>query len=172
VHIPSWRKSELPAILNYQSRIPAVTPEPDEPIRSGRIYVAPADHHLLIGHAGIRLSHGPKENRHRPAVDPLFRSAAAAYDGRVAGLILSGALDDGAAGLWWVKRHGGVAIVQDPREAAFPSMPCHALELVAADYIVRSGEMAGLLTELSAGAAPLRYGVPAGEVSKCTPRKS
>jgi len=172
VHIPAWRKSELPAVLNYSSRIPALNPGPDEPIRPGRIYVAPADHHLLLSRPGIvTLSHGPKENRHRPAVDPLFRSAAATYGPRVAGLILSGALDDGAAGLWWVKRHGGVAIVQDPREASFPCMPYYALERAPADYIIHSGEMAGLLTELIAGADPLGYGVPAEEVSECIPRK-
>src|SRR6185369_518042 len=92
-------------------------------IKPNRIYIAQPDHHLLIRNGKVRITHGPKENRFRPAVDPLFRSAAYTYTDRVIGVILSGALDDGTAGLWTVKHYGGIAIVQDPVDAEVSSMP-------------------------------------------------
>src|SRR5436309_12607611 len=99
-------------------------------LNAGEFTWRPPDQHMLIEPGRIHLARGPKENRTRPAVNPLFRSAAAAYDGRVVGVILSGSLDDGAAGLWEIKRRGGMAIVQDPEEAEFPSMPRNALAAV------------------------------------------
>ena len=102
----------------------------------------------------MHLSTGPKENFSRPAINPLFRSAAAAYDSRVAGVILSGELDDGVSGLWELKRRGGIAIVQDPAEAASPSMPRSAVGNVPADYVVQISELAPLLVQLASSDEP------------------
>jgi two-component system chemotaxis response regulator CheB len=120
-----------------------------EQIRQGHIYVAPPDYHLLIEPGVVRITKGPKENRFRPAVDPLFRSAAQTYGPRVVGLILTGGLDDGTAGLWAVKQLGGTAIVQDPDEAVAPSMPASAMRHVKVDYSLPLGEIAPLLVRLS-----------------------
>jgi two-component system chemotaxis response regulator CheB len=114
-----------------------------------RIYVAPPDFHLLLEAGIVRITHGPKENRFRPAVDPLFRSAAFSYGNRVIGVILSGALDDGTAGLFTVKKHGGITIVQDPLDAEVSSMPESALREVSIDYCVPASEIADLLVSLS-----------------------
>src|SRR5690606_12797576 len=97
----------------------------------------------------MRVTRGPKENRFRPAVDPLFRSAANAYGERVVGVILTGALDDGTAGLWTIKSRGGLAVVQDPEAAEHPSMPASALRAVDVDDVVPVAEMAELFGELS-----------------------
>lgn len=99
----------------------------------------------------MTLWHGPKENNFRPAINPLFRSAADVYKERVMGVILSGSLDEGIAGLAWIKRHGGIAIVQDPEEAAFPSMPQNALMHVPVDYTLRNAEISKLLVQLANG---------------------
>jgi two-component system chemotaxis response regulator CheB len=95
--------------------------------------------------------HGPKENSQRPAINALFRSAAVAYGSRVVGIVLSGALDDGSTGLWWIKKHGGIAIVQDPKDARFPSMPQSALSTVDVDYCVAAKDIPELLVRLVAG---------------------
>ena len=150
VHIAPWADSELPRILNHNGGLPAVHPRSGDPIKPGRIYIAPPDYHLLLQKDSIQLWRGPKESRHRPAVNPLFRSAAVNFKKRVIGVILSGALDDGAAGLWWIKEFGGLAVVQDPQEAPFPDMPQSALEHVAVDHVLRLTEMAALLIELAA----------------------
>jgi two-component system, chemotaxis family, protein-glutamate methylesterase/glutaminase len=138
----------LPSIFNKLNTIPAAHAINAEPLCYNRIYVAPPDHHLLLEKDWIRITHGPKENRFRPAVDPLFRSAALAYGERVIGVVLSGALDDGAAGLWTIKQYGGLAVVQDPNDAVVPSMPEHAIQAVAVDYTVPIANMAQLLMEL------------------------
>src|SRR5206468_8454143 len=121
--------------------LPAAHGVEGEPIRRGRVYVAPPglQTHLHWGRVGVKR--GPQENLHRPAIDPLFRTAARHYGSRVVGIVLSGTRDDGSAGLRIVKRAGGVAIVQDPRDAAFPDMPIHALETVGADYCVAVNEL-------------------------------
>lgn len=118
--------SILPEILTKAGPIPAIHPPSGELIVRGKIYVAPPDRHLLIEPNHMRLSHGPKENRARPAVNPLFRSAAAAYGQQVTGVILTGALDDGTAGLAEIKRRGGIAAVQDPK-TAYCSSPCRRM---------------------------------------------
>lgn len=139
----------LPQVLNRVNSIPAAHAYHEEAIKPGRIYVAPPDHHMLLEDGKVLVTRGPKENRFRPAVDPLFRSAAYSYGNRVIGIILSGALDDGTAGLWTVKHHGGTAIVQDPLDAEVPSMPENAARQVAVDYCVSVAELPQLLVRLT-----------------------
>jgi two-component system chemotaxis response regulator CheB len=149
VHVPAGRRSELPAIISHRGRLRALHPVSGQPIVPGEIYIAPPDQHLLIEAGHIELWRGPKENRHRPAINVTFRSAAINYGERVIGAVLSGVMDDGATGLWWIKRHGGLAVVQDPRDAEFPDMPCAALEHVAVDYVVGAPQLGPLLGALS-----------------------
>src|SRR5256885_4553560 len=142
LHISAHSPSFVPDILDRSGLLETVQASDGMEIKHGRIYVAPPDHHMLVGHGNVRVVRGPKENRHRPAVDPLFRSAALAYGPRVVGVILTGALDDGTAGLRAVKRCGGLAVVQDPRDALFPSMPQSALQHVRVDHCLSVGEIA------------------------------
>jgi two-component system chemotaxis response regulator CheB len=119
--------SHLPEILNWHGKLPAMFAEDGAILEPGRLLVAPPDHHLLLRPPGvIRLDHGMKVHRTRPAVDPLFESAAETYGPRVVGVILSGRSEDGAAGLRMIKDHGGLALVQDPIEAVAPEMPMAA----------------------------------------------
>ncbi|HEY1340020.1 MAG TPA: chemotaxis protein CheB [Bryobacteraceae bacterium] len=152
LHMLPWISSSLPEILSAAGPLPAGHPQSGQRFEPGRIYVAPPDRHLLLEDDRVMLWRGPKENRHRPAVNALFRSAAVAHRGRVAGVVLTGALDDGSTGLWWVKRFGGVAIVQDPEEARCPEMPQSALEHVNVDYVERVARMGRLLSRLTNGA--------------------
>ena len=147
-HMSPEVKGILPQMINRLHTIPASHAIDKEPIRQGHIYIAPPDHHLLVEQDRIRISRGPRENRFRPAVDPLFRSAAYVYGPRVIGIILSGALDDGTAGLWTVKERGGIAIVQDPHDAVVTSMPESALQAVRVDYTLPVAGMAPLLNKL------------------------
>jgi two-component system, chemotaxis family, protein-glutamate methylesterase/glutaminase len=140
----------LAEIINRAGALPAAYAADEERIQPGRIYVAPPARHLIIEPNRLRLTRGPKENRFRPAVDPLFRSAAQVYGPRVIGVILTGYLDDGTAGLWAVKQLGGTAIVQDPREALAPSMPASAFRQVRVDYCLPIAEIAPLLVSLTA----------------------
>src|SRR5688572_26034129 len=114
LHLSPHRPSALAEILGQAGSLPAQAAEEGMPIQPGNIYVARPDHHLIVKNKIMRLTRGPQENHTRPAVDPLFRSAAVAYGTRVIGVILSGALDDGTAGLHAIKRCGGITIVQDP----------------------------------------------------------
>jgi two-component system chemotaxis response regulator CheB len=139
----------LPMVLNKENEIFAEHGVNGETIVQQRIYVAPPDHHMLIDDGKLLITRGPKENRFRPAVDPLFRSAAYAYGNRVIGVVLSGALDDGTAGLWTIKHYGGTTIVQDPSDAEVPSMPQSALREVKVDFCVPVSEIADLLVRLS-----------------------
>ena len=148
-HIAPDVTGVLPHVLNRAETLPASNAFDGEAIEPGRIYVAPPDHHLLVEKGRVRVTKGPKENRFRPAVDPLFRSAAYAYNNRVIGVILSGALDDGTSGLWTVKHRGGVAVVQDPMDAEFPSMPRNAMREVRVDFRVPASELGGLLGRLA-----------------------
>lgn len=149
MHLAPHAPSMLPQILSRAGALEATQPEDGESIAPGHIYVAPPDHHMLIGEGRIDVRKGPKENGFRPSVDALFRSAAYVYGPRVTGIVLSGSLDDGTSGLWSVKRLGGVAIVQEPDEALFPSMPVNVLEYVEADHILPVAEMGPLLVRLS-----------------------
>lgn len=140
--------SMLADILCHAGPLPAVSAKDGEEIRQGRIYVAIPDFHLLIEPGRVRVVYGPKENLTRPAINPLFRSAAAAYGPRVVGVVLTGLLDDGVAGLAEIKRQDGVAVVQDPATAVYPSMPSTALEYVEADYVVDLEHLAGVLAKI------------------------
>ncbi len=141
----------LPGILARAGQLPAEAPKNLQRLEPGHIYVAPPDYHLLVEPGRLRVTKGPKENRFRPAIDPLFRSAAQVYGPLAIGVILTGNLDDGSAGLWAIKRLGGTAIVQDPDEALFPSMPRSAMQHTAVDYCVPLAEMSALLTRLVSG---------------------
>jgi two-component system chemotaxis response regulator CheB len=150
LHLPAAGTSALPEILRRHGPLPAAHVKDGEPIRPGRIYVAPPDHHVLVRTGHVHLSRGPRENGHRPAIDPLFRSAAREYATGVIGVVLSGALDDGTAGLLAIKSRGGVAVVQKPTDALYPGMPGHALEHVQVDHVVAAASMGKLLTRLVA----------------------
>jgi len=147
-HMAPHIRGVLPAVLNRLNSLYAAHAYDGEPIEPRRIYIAPPDRHMLIEDGIIRVTKGPKENRFRPAVDPLFRSAAYSYGNRVIGVVLTGALDDGTAGLWEIKHRGGVAVAQEPLDAEVPSMPENAIREVDVDYIVPVDEMASLLVKL------------------------
>lgn len=148
-HMPAHGLGILPDVLQRAGPLPAVHPQDGAKVYPGQIYVAPPDRHLLLEDGQVRLTRGPKENHFRPAVDPLFRSAAYSYGARTIGIVLTGALDDGTAGLWTIKDYGGLAIVQDPQEAMFPSMPESALEHVEIDYVRPVAQIGPLLVELT-----------------------
>ena len=149
LHIPAKSRSILPDILSRAGPLKAVEAVDCTGIEHRCIYVPPPDHHLLIERGRVRVVRGPKENRLRPAVDPLFRSAAQVYGSKVVGVILTGALNDGTAGLLAVKRHGGIAIVQDPDEALYSSMPLSALANVEVDYRLPLSSIGPLLVNLA-----------------------
>lgn len=149
VHLSAKFPSWLPYILQKSGKLPAVHAVDGAAIEPGRIYVAPPDRHLLVKPEYMRVVLGPKENRFRPAIDPLFRTAALAYGKRVVGVVLSGLLNDGTAGLIDIKEQGGVAIVQDPQEAMFPSMPESAIEHAAVDHILPVADIARVLVHLA-----------------------
>ena len=165
-HLSPGARSMLPQILAKAGPLKASHPQDGDPIEHGRIYVAPNDHHMLLEKGYIRVARGPKENRFRPAVDPLFRSAAYVYGPRVIGVVLTGALDDGTAGLWTIKLRGGTAIVQEPSEALIRSMPLNALDNVAVDHKLPVGEIAELLARLVREPAPAPPQVAAHETEK------
>lgn len=147
VHIGRGR-SVLPRLIERAGRLPASHARDGEPLRPGHVYVAPPDFHMLVRGDHITLDHGPRENHSRPAIDPLFRSAATAFGPRTIAIILSGALSDGATGLMMVKEHGGTVIVQDPNDAAIGGMPESALRVVQADQVLTAREIGLHLTSL------------------------
>lgn len=136
LHVSPYGFSQLPYILSRKGSLRALHPDDGEEIQPGRIYVAPPDNHLLLRRGRIRLSRGPRENGHRPAVDTLFCSAANAYGRRTIGVILSGTLDDGTAGLLAVKQRGGIAVVQDPEDSIHAGMPRNSIKHVQVDHIL------------------------------------
>ena len=140
--------SELPSLLNAAGATPAKHGESGETIRPGQIYVAPPDRHMIVVDGCIRLTRGPKENWARPAIDPLFRSVAEGFGPAAIGVILTGNLNDGSAGLYEIKRRGGIAIAQDPEDAAHPDMPGSAAAHVDLDYCLPLAEIPGLLAKL------------------------
>jgi two-component system, chemotaxis family, protein-glutamate methylesterase/glutaminase len=140
--------TSYPRILAKYATLPTLSAIDGAELRPGHIYVAPPDHHLLVVPGYVRVTWSATENRFRPAIDPLFRSAAVAYGPRVVGVILSGALDDGTAGLWAVKQRGGIAVVQDPQEAQHSSMPQSAMTYVPVDYCLPAAAIAPRLIYL------------------------
>ncbi|HEX2081442.1 MAG TPA: chemotaxis protein CheB [Longimicrobium sp.] len=150
VHFPPYARSVLPQILERAGTLPAVHAEDGETIRHGRIYVAPPGRHMLIEDSMVRLIRGPRENGAIPAVDPLFRSAARWHRDRVVGVVLTGNLDDGTAGLIAIKHRGGVAVVQDPAQALYDGMPRSAVENAPVDHVVPVEEIGELLLRLAA----------------------
>lgn len=148
-HMPSVGIGMLPRMLERTSPLPAHNAVDHEELCPGQIYVAPVDHHLLVERGHVRVTKGPKENRFRPAIDPLFRSAAYTYGRQAIGIVLSGALSDGTLGLWAIKDRGGVAVVQDPNDAIVAGMPTSALENVNVDYRLPAFEMGALLQRLT-----------------------
>lgn len=150
VHTSPQSPGIVHEILERSGELPAVSPRDTERLRAGRLYVAPPDFHLLIEPGFVKIAKGPREKRFRPAIDPLFRSAAQVFGPNAIGVILTGNLDDGTAGLWAIKQLGGIAVVQDPSNALFPSMPQSAMNNVAVDYVSPLAGIAPLLIELTA----------------------
>ena len=148
LHLPDGVRSMLPAILERAGPLPVSHAENGGRIRRGQIYVAPPGFHLTLERGRMRVTRGAREHGLRPAIDPLFRSAALAFGSRVIGVVLSGLLDDGTVGLKEIKRAGGIAVVQEPSETPWPSMPASALAHVEVDYTVRAGEIGELLKTL------------------------
>ncbi|MBD2700035.1 chemotaxis protein CheB [Spirosoma sp. BT702] len=148
LHVSPHSPSYLPEILAHAGKLTVSHPIDGELVRPGHIYVAPPDHHMLVEYDQVVVKKGPKENRFRPSIDALFRSAAYTYGPRVIGIVLTGLLDDGTSGMWSVKRLGGLTIVQEPDEAMYSSMPDSVLNNVEVDYRVSVAQMATLLTEL------------------------
>lgn len=156
LHTSPQSPSVLHKILGGFTALPAISPSNGERLLDGRIYVAPPNHHLLIEPGRLRINQGLRENRFRPAIDVLFRSAAQVYGPGAIGAILSGSLDDGTAGLLAIKQLGGIAIVQDPSDALFPAMPENALAFVSVDHVVPLRGIAPLLVRLTASSSAPR----------------
>ncbi len=147
-HMSPERKSELPKLLSDVSDLPATHPVDGQIFQEGQIYVAPPDHHLLVGENSVRVVRGPQENRFRPSIDALFRSAARAHGPRVIGMVMTGYLDDGTVGLQAISKQGGITVVQDPDEAEYASMPRSALRYVKVDHSVPIAKAGALLARL------------------------
>jgi two-component system, chemotaxis family, protein-glutamate methylesterase/glutaminase len=147
LHVSPTGTSVLPAILARACFLPVVSPVDGEPVRAGHVYVAPPDSHLVLEESSLRLSQAPRENGHRPAIDPTMRTAAAAYNSATIGIVLSGARDDGTAGLMAIKARGGTAIVQDPDEALYSAMPLSAMAHVGVDAVLPIAAMAGWILQ-------------------------
>ncbi|RYF87059.1 MAG: chemotaxis protein CheB [Chitinophagaceae bacterium] len=157
VHLSPFSKSNLPRILAKAGTLPAVHAINGQKIQKGTIYVAAPGHHLILEKDNkIMVRKGPKENRFRPSIDALFRSAALIYGPRVIGIVMSGLLDDGTSGMWNIKRNGGLALVQDLEEALFPNMVRNVMQYVNVDHILAARDFGGLLTMLAKETAPKR----------------
>ncbi len=150
LHVPSHGTSVLPNILNRAGALRSHHAKDGQAIVPGRIYIAPPNYHLLIKHGHVHLSRGASENSHRPAIDPLFRTAARAYGRRVVGVVLTGVLDDGTAGLMAVKMRGGMAVVQDPDDAMYSGMPRSAIaNVMDIDFVLPLSKIPAELVNLA-----------------------
>jgi two-component system, chemotaxis family, protein-glutamate methylesterase/glutaminase len=163
-HFPPQSVSALPNIVNRAGSLRASQPVDGEAIAPGRIYIGRPDQHMLIRDGHIRLTRGPREHGHRPAIDPLFRTAARSHGSRVIGVILSGTLDDGTAGLLAIKDAGGLALVQDPKETAYPGMALSAIHHVPVDAVAPMAQLGLMIDRLSRE--------PATEIRRSIPRDS
>jgi two-component system, chemotaxis family, protein-glutamate methylesterase/glutaminase len=164
LHIPPYSETRLAFILSKAGKLKVVQPKDGEQIKPGMIYVAANDHHLLLEDSKVIVKKGPKENRFRPSIDALFRSAAYVYGSRVIGIVLSGLLNDGTSGLWSIKRLGGVTIIQEPEDAEYPQMPQNVLEYVEVDYTLPVVQMGELVVKLSEERAPKMKKISANEM--------
>jgi two-component system chemotaxis response regulator CheB len=147
LHMPTGGASALPAILERAGPLRAAAARDGQPLTRGEIRTARPNHHLLVVDGRVRLSHGPTENGHRPAIDALFRSAARDQGPRVIGVLLSGVLDDGTAGLSAIASRGGLTMLQDPSDALYPSMPASALRHLSPDHVLPASQMGAVLAE-------------------------
>jgi two-component system chemotaxis response regulator CheB len=168
IHTSPWAKSLLPRLIERAGMLSARYPEDGEIMEHCHIYVAPPDTHLTIEDGTVRLGKGPRENLSRPAIDPLFRTAAAAYNASVIGVILSGTLDDGTAGLGAIKDAGGITIVQTPDDTVFRGMPQSAIDHVKVDFVLPSKDIAHKLVSLCQESrhAKVRSHIPADLTSE------
>lgn len=157
LHVPPYSETQLPQILSNVGPLKAVLAKNGEEFQSGMIYVAPNDHHMLLEEGKISVQKGPKENRFRPSIDALFRSAAYVYGSRVIGVILSGLLDDGVSGLWTIKQQGGLVLIQTPDDAEQPQLPINVLDYVEPDYKLSAIDMGPLISGLITEPAPERF---------------
>ena len=157
---PSAQGTALVDSINQSGQLRCRLAADGDRLVNGAILVAPPDHHMLVKKGTVRVTKGARENRVRPAIDPLFRSAAVAYGSAVIALVLTGMLDDGTAGLTAVKACGGTCIVQQPDSADYPAMPQSALDTGKVDYCVKLGEMGQLLRTLVAKRPSRRRPVP------------
>jgi two-component system, chemotaxis family, protein-glutamate methylesterase/glutaminase len=148
IHLPSHARSAFDDVLSASGPLPAQFAREGEAVKTGRIYIAPPDRHLLLDGERLSLGEGPRENNARPAIDPMLRSTALCCSGRAVGIVLTGTLGDGASGLWALRQAGGTTVVQDPKDAAFAEMPMTALNRVKPDHIVTLREMPALLERL------------------------
>jgi len=148
IHLPSHSRSALDELLSNAGPLPAQFARNGDTPRKGRIYIAPPDRHLLLDGDRISLGEGPRENNARPSIDPMLRSTAICCGGRAIGVVLTGTLGDGASGLWAIRHGGGIAVVQDPKNAAFSEMPMTALNRAKPDHVVNLDEMPALFETL------------------------
>jgi len=142
---------QLVQVLGRRSALPVIEPEGRTSVKPGTIYLAPSDHHLLFERAAVTILRGPKEHSTRPAVDPLFRSAAAAYGSRVVGALLTGCGEDGVSGLLHISERQGLTLAQDPDEAYMPYMPLNALRFDHVSAVFSLSDMAKVMAALAAG---------------------
>ena len=149
LHIPPTSPAVLPRLIAKHSAMQVAHATDGERIEHGHVYMAPPDHHLLVKRRRMALVSGPRENGVRPAIDPLFRSAARAHGARVTAVLLSGTLDDGVAALELVRRHGGIVAVQDPQQALFGQLPRNAIDRGLTDHICPLDELATLIERLA-----------------------
>lgn len=160
LHIPARGIGILSTVAAAAGKLPVRQAENGMSIENGHVYLPAPDHHLLVVNNRIMLGRGPRENMVRPAIDPLFRSAALHYGPRVIGVVLSGFLSDGAAGLTAIKRCGGMALVQDPSEAVADEMPVRALEATTVDLCVPSGRLGDVLSDMVREQAGVALPIP------------
>lgn len=160
LHIPARGLGILSTVASAAGPLPVRQAENGMKVENGRIYIAAPDHHLLVYDSHIVLGRGPRENMVRPAIDPLFRSAAMYYGPRVIGVVLSGLLSDGASGLNAIKRCGGVALVQDPGDATADEMPRRALEATEVDLVVPSARLGDVLSDMARERAGATLPIP------------
>src|SRR5262249_8301860 len=148
IHLPSHSRSSLDELLTHRGPLPAQFARDGDLPRKAHIYIPPPDRHLTLDGHRMALGEGPRENNARPAIDPMLRSTAVCCSGRVVGVVLTGTLGDGASGLWAIREGGGIAVVQDPKDAAYSEMPMTALNRAKPDHVVRLDEMPALLHSL------------------------